>query len=170
MPRTKLISDQAVLAIVRQRLLREGAKSVSFRLVSGASGLSPPALVLRFSSQTGMVSAALIAGWAELGAVAQQKGGDIGGSAKDLQAFLKAQADMADIPALLSYSHLFPAARDAAEVYREQIEAILTQHFGGGGKAARQAGLVFAAWQGRLAWAEAGGKSFRLGEFLRDFD
>jgi len=167
MARPKLISDAAVLAIVRERLLRSGEKSVSFREVAAATGLSAPALVLRFSSQSAMVSQALVAGWAQLTQSAQAAGQDLGPSPKDVQEFLKVQSEIADIPALLSHSLRDAPARAAAMAYREAVETILTRAFGGGIAARQSAGVVFAAMQGRSLWDEAGGKTFRLGEFLR---
>ncbi len=170
MARPKLISDAAVLTIVRERLLRAGEKAVSFREVAAATGLSAPALVLRFSSQSAMVSAALVAGWQDLTKLAQAAGQDLGPSAKDVQDFLKLQFDMVDIPALLSHSLRDASARTAANAYRDMVEAILARRYGGGIKGRNIAGMVFAAAQGREVWADAGGKSFRFGEFLRELD
>lgn len=167
MSRPKLISDAAVLAIVRERLLREGARAVSFREVGAATGLSAPALVLRFSSQSAMVSAALVAGWHALTALAMTLGKDIGPNPKDVQDFLKQQADHVDIPALLAHSLHDAPAHAAAITYREAVEAILAQYYGGGIEGRNTAGLVFAAMQGRMAWGDTGGKTFRLGAFLR---
>jgi AcrR family transcriptional regulator len=167
MSRPKLISDAAVLAIVRERVLRAGDKAVSFREVGAATGLSAPALVLRFSSQNAMVSAALVAGWQELGTLAQKLAENLGSSPKDVQDFLKAQADVVDIPTLLAHSLRDGPARTAAIAYRELVEGILANCYGGGMKGRNKAGLVFAAMQGRMAWGDAGGKTFRLGEFLR---
>lgn len=170
MSRRKLISDAAILTIVRERLLRGGERAVSFRDVAAATGLSAPALVLRFGSQAAMVSAALQAAWADLTKLAQSAAQDMGRSPKDVQEFLKRQADFADLPALLAHSLRSPEARSAATAYRSEVEAILAAHFGGGISGRNAAGLVFAAWQGRLAWGEAGGKTYRLGELIRSLD
>ncbi len=167
MSRPKIISDAAILAIVRERLLRGGEKAVSFREVSAATGLSAPALVLRFGSQAAMVSAALQMAWADLAKLAQSAAQDMGRSPKEVQEFLKLQADQVDIPALLSHSLRDSAARAAAAAYREGVEVILSDHFGGGIAGRNSAGLIFAAWQGRLAWGDAGGKTYRLGELIR---
>ena len=170
MSRTKLISDAAILAIVRERLLRSGEKAVSFREVAGATGLSAPALVLRFGSQSAMVGGALQAAWADLTKLAQSAAQDMGRSPKDVQEFLKIQTDFTDLPALLSHSLRIPAARTAASAYRAEVEAILAAHFGGGISSRNTAGLIFAAWQGRLAWGDAGGKTYRFGELIRSLD
>lgn len=167
MARPKLISDAAVLAIVRERVLRAGDKAVSFREVAAATGLSAPALVLRFSSQNAMVSAALVAGWDGLAQLAQSARANLGPTPKSVQDYLKLQADFIDIPALLTHSLRDPAAKAAASAYRAQVEAILAQHYGGGLAGRNAAGAVFAAWQGRMAWADAGGKTYRFGELLR---
>lgn len=168
MARPKLISDAAILAIVRERVLRAGDKAVSFREVAAATGLSAPALVLRFSSQPAMLSAALVAGWASLSKLAAQSTQDLGPNPKSLQEFFKLQADHINIPALLTHSLRDIAAKTAAIAYRAQIEEIITQQLGGGIAARGTAGAIFAAWQGRLAWSDAGGKTYRFGEFLRD--
>ncbi|MDZ7905098.1 MAG: hypothetical protein U5N55_04510 [Cypionkella sp.] len=168
MARPKLISDAAILAIVRERVLRAGDKAVSFREVAAATGLSAPALVLRFSSQSAMVSAALVAGWQALGALAASAAQDLGQSPKSMQEFLKLQADFIDIPALLTHSLRDAPAKAAAAEYRASLEGILAQHLGGGIAAKGTAGAIFAAWQGRIAWGEAGGKTYRFGEFLRN--
>lgn len=167
MSRPKLISDTAILAIVRDRLLRGGEKAVSFREVASATGLSAPALVLRFSNQNAMVSAALQNGWEDLCALAATRARTLGPSAKDLQEFLKQQADLIDIPALLAASMRDAQARTAASAYRTQIEDILANHFGGGIKGRSAAAHIFAAWHGRMAWSEAGGKTFRFSELIR---
>ncbi len=167
MSRKKSISDEAILSIVRERLLREGEKAVSFREVAGATGLSAPALVLRFGSQSAMVSASLVAGWQTLMHLASAATESLGDSPKDLQAFLKLQSDMVDIPALLAHSLRDSNARGAALAHRAKVEEILAQRLGGGIKGRNAAGLIFAAWHGRLAWSDAGGKTFRLGEVIR---
>ena len=170
MSRTKLISYAAILTIVRERLLRGGEKAVSFREVAGATGLSAPALVLRFGSQSAMVSGALKATWADLTKLAQSAAQDMGRSPKDVQEFLKIQADFTDLPALLSHSLRIAEARAASSAYRAEVETILAAHFGGGISARNSAGLIFAAWQGRLAWGDAGGKTYRFGELIRSLD
>lgn len=167
MARPKLISDAAILAIVRERLLRAGEKAVSFREVAGATGLSAPALVLRFSTQPAMISAALVAAWHELTELAQAGGRHLGPNARDVQDFLKQQSDWGNIPALLVHSLRDGPACAAASAYRTAVEGILAAHYGGTAAAHHKAGLVFATTLGRMAWHEAGGKTFRFGEFLR---
>ena len=165
MSRRKAISDSVVLNIVLSRLLRDGEKAVSVREVARATGLSAPALVLRFANHAGMISAALCEGWASLTAKAVAQ--DVSGGLKDVQDMLKAQSDVMDIAALLTHSLRNAAALSAANEYREVIEDILAKQYGGGAKGRNAAGVVFAAWQGRLAWGAAGGKSFRFGELIR---
>jgi hypothetical protein len=167
MSRPKLISDAAILTIVRERLLRGGDKAVSFREVANATGLSAPALVLRFSTHGTMVSAALQTGWYDLAKLAKTAAADMGRSPKDVQEFFKLQADLLDIPALLAHSMREDGARSAASSYRSVVEAILADHFGGGIAGRNTAGLLFAAWMGRMALSEAGGKTFRFGELIR---
>lgn len=169
MARKKIISDADILTTVLARLLQGGDRAISLREVARATGLSAPALVLRFKSQHAMMIAALVQGWAILHQDAERAAQDLGGGAKSVQDLLKHQAELIDIPALLTHSLRDKQAAAAANAYREKIEAILAQRFGGGAKGRNAAGAIFAAWQGRLAWGEAGGKSFRFGELIRSF-
>jgi AcrR family transcriptional regulator len=167
MARRKLISDADILKTVLLRLLQGGDRAISLREVARATGLSAPALVLRFKTQQAMMIAALVQGWAILRQDADIAGQNLDGSPKSVQDMLKNQADLIDIPALLTHSLRHKQAAEAANTYREAIEQLLAQHYGGGAKGRNAAGAVFAAWQGRLAWGEAGGKSFRFGEMIR---
>lgn len=163
MSRMKRVPDSEVLYSVLQRMLSDGEAAATFSAIATATGLSAPALVLRFGTKAQMCQLALRDGWAELTRRAEA-GLTLG---KGVQSFLKSQSDYVDIPALLALSQGDPATRAAASLWRETIETALSRHFGGGLKGRNAAGLVFAAWQGRLAWAETGGKSFRLGEVIR---
>ncbi len=164
MARTKQISDEQILYTVRQRLLDGGDKAAAFSAIAAATGLSAPALALRFGTQANMCQAAILAGWADL---QSRAAANLGDSAKDVQSYLRAQSDAADIPALLTLSARAPETMLAAAQWREQVETALANHYGGGLKGRSAAGLVFAAWQGRMAWTPAGGKTFRLAEVIR---
>jgi hypothetical protein len=164
MARTKLIPDADILYTVRHRMIEGGTRAASFSTIAAATGLSAPALVLRFGSQAQMCQAALIAGWAELTLRAKV---DLPPS-KNIQSYLKHQADYIDIPALLTLSQGDEATRTAASTWRAAVETTLARHFGDGLQGRNAAGLVFAAWQGRLAWTAAGGKSFRFGALIRN--
>jgi len=163
MARTKQIPDSEILYSVLQRLLTEGDRAATFSAIATATGLSAPALVLRFGSQAQMCQAALRAAWADL---IERANVDLG-TTKDVQNFLKNQSEHIDIPALLTLSQRDHITLAAATLWRNTVETNLARHYGAGPKGRNSAALVFAAWQGRLAWAEAGGKTFRLAEVIR---
>jgi hypothetical protein len=159
----KQIPDSEILLSVLHRILGQGQRAATFSAISAATGLSASALVLRFGSQPMMCQTALRAGWAEL---ILRAAPDLA-TAKGLQDYLKHQSEFADIPAMLTQSLSDKTTLAAATEWRGIVESTLARHFGGGMRGRHAAGLTFAAWQGRLAWAEAGGKSFRLGELIR---
>ena len=161
MSRAKQIPDSEILLSVLHRILGGGFRAATFSAIAAATGLSAPALVLRFGSQGQMCQMALRAAWAELQQRAQP---DL---SKGVQDYLKHQSEFADIPAMLTLSLSDQTTLAAATAWREIVETTLARHFGGGMRGRHAAGLTFAAWQGRLAWADAGGKSFRLGELIR---
>lgn len=163
MARMKRIPDSEVLYSVLQHLLTEGERAATFSAIATATGLSAPALVLRFGSQSQMCQAALRGAWAELTNRATVELT----SAKDVQNFLKIQSEYVDIPALLTLSLRDETTLAAATLWRNAVETTLAGHYGAGPKGRNAAALVFAAWQGRLAWSEAGGKTFRLAEVIR---
>lgn len=148
MARKKVIPDTEILHIVRQCLLDGGDRSASFAAIAAETGLSAPTLVLRFGTQPQMCRAAILAGWADL---QSRAAADLGTTAKDVQTYLRGLSDAADIPALLTLSARDPATLAAASQWREVAEAALARHYGGGLRGRSAAGLIFAAWQGRLA-------------------
>ena len=156
MARTKQIPDSEILYSVLQRLTSEGDRAATFSAISTATGLSAPALVLRFGSHAQMCQAALRAAWADL---IERANVDLT-TTKDVQNFLKNQSEYVDIPALLTLSQRDQITLAAATLWRTTIETNLARHYGSGPKGRNAAALVFAAWQGRLAWSEAGGKPF----------
>lgn len=163
MPRTKLIPDATVFATLTALLAEGGEKAVSFATVAKATGLAAPTLVQRFKTRDGMVKAARIAAWqqAEAAALAAidataDKGPQ--GLLKALEATTAPRPDTADAD-LMRY-----AAR-----WRATVESALAMRLGGGEKGREAAALLFAAWQGQLAWQPAGGKGFRLKDAARRF-
>lgn len=167
MARSKSIPDVDVLNLVLARLLMEGDKAVSFASVAAISGLAPPTLVQRYGSRDAMVKAAVSAGWDKLDAATLAASDEAFVSAKGAQAMLKDIAASVDIPALLAASHRDNDLISRASKWRSELEAALRDRLGGGTKGREAGALIFAAWQGRLLWDTAGGKSFRLGEVLR---
>lgn len=163
MARIKRIPDSEVLYSVLQHLLTEGERAATFSAIATATGLSAPALVLRFGSHAQMCQAALRAAWADL---IERANVELATS-KDVQNFLKTQSDHVDIPALLTLSQRDQITLAAATLWRNTVETNLARHYGSGPKGRNSAALIFAAWQGRLAWSEAGGKTFRLAEVIR---
>lgn len=169
MSRTKLISDHDVLALLYAMLLLDGEKLFTFQSASRACGLSAPALVQRFSSREAMLVATLRHGWERLEAVTAEAEGDALMSPKGAQNLLKAIAATENIPALFLASRRHPELQPLAARWRESLESALAPRLGAGNKGRVSAALIFAVWQGRMLWGEAGGKGFKLGDALRHF-
>ena len=167
MARKKIIPDAEILALVLQKLLSDGDKSVSFGLIAAACGLAPPTLVQRYGALDAMMTQAIAAGWADLEALTAASEAEALVSAKGAQGMLKDIGAWVDIPSLLSVSRRDKALLDRAAAWRKTVEAALAVRLGGGIKGREAGALIFAAWQGRMMWDAAGGKTFRLGEALR---
>lgn len=167
MSRRKIIPDAEILGLVLHKLLTEGEKSVSFGLIATASGLAPPTLVQRYGSREAMILQALAASWTALENLTAATEAEALVSSKGAQGMLKDIGALVDIPALLAASQRDKALMDRAAIWRKSVETALAVRLGGGVKGRDGAALIFAAWQGRLMWDCAGGKTFRLGEALR---
>ena len=167
MARKKIISDTDLLSQVLAHLLADGDKAVSFGTISTLCGLAPPTLVQRYGSRDAMVKAAVLIGWDLLDAVTLAAEGDAFVSAKGAQTLLKDVAASVDIPELFAVSRRDKDLSARALRWRTEMEAALCNRLGGGTKGRDAGALMFAAWQGRLLWDAAGGKTFRLGEALR---
>ena len=167
MARSKSISDSDVMAVTLSHLLADGDKAVSFASVSALCGLAPPTLVQRYTTRDRMVKSALSSAWDALDAVTLAASDAAFVSAKGAQAMLKDVAISINIPALLAESHRDKDLNLRATQWRNRLETALSDRLGGGTRGREAGALMFAAWQGRLMWDPAGGKSFRLGETLR---
>jgi AcrR family transcriptional regulator len=163
MPRSRIIPDTTVFAII-QRLLEEGGdKAVSFGSVAKATGLAPPTLAQRYGTRDGMVHAARLAAWDGL---EQRTAHAISQTAdKGPQGFLKAIGPV-DFAALASDLRDAELTQRAA-VWRQGVETTLTLRLGAGPKARESAALLFAAWQGQMLWASAGEPSARLKDAVK---
>ncbi|MDP3958888.1 MAG: TetR family transcriptional regulator [Pseudorhodobacter sp.] len=170
MARTKSISDDAVLATVRQLLATGGDKAVTFASVAQAARLAAPTVVQRFGSREAMLRAALVAAWDALDAATAVAEAEAPMTAKGAQGLLKALATMhpeAVDPAGLAAGFRDAALRARATGWRARIEAALAARLGAGVDGREAAALLFAAWQGQLLWQDAGGKGFRLKDAVR---
>lgn len=167
MARKKSIPDLEILDHVLQLLLVEGEKAVSFASVSAICGLAAPTLVQRYGTRDAMVKSAILASWDALDKISESSSDEAFLSPKGAQSLLKNITSSVDIPALLAVSQRDKDLNERAIRWRNQIETALGNRLGGGTKGREAGALVFAAWQGRLLWNGAGGKSFRLGEALR---
>ncbi len=167
MARKKIISDAEVLGLVLQKLLTEGDKAVSFGLIATACGLAPPTLVQRYGTRDAMVKSAIDSGWQGLESLTSLVEAEALVSAKGAQGLLKDIGGLVDIPALLAVSQRDKSIVERAAAWRKTVEAALSVRLGGGIKGRDAGAMMFAAWQGRLMWDAAGGKTFRLGEALR---
>lgn len=163
MPRTRIIADHQVFAIIQRMLEEGGEKAVSFGTVSAATGLAPPTLVQRYGSRDGMVRAARLVAWDAQDQRLTEAIAKTGG--KGPQGLLKAlgPVNVAAIARDLRDPEL--AAR--ASGWRVAVETALAERLGSGSKARDGAALLFAAWQGQALWSAAGDSSFRLKDAVK---
>jgi hypothetical protein len=112
-----------------------------------------------------MVRAALLAEWGRLSQAVSDAEAEALVSAKGAQALLK----HLPLPTIqvLALSLKDEGLATAAAHWRDLVETALATRRGGGAKGREAAALIFAAWQGRVLWEAAGGKSFRLAEMLK---
>jgi AcrR family transcriptional regulator len=157
MARPRIISDADVFTTIRALLTQGGEKAVGFGPVGRATGLAAPTLVQRYGSQRAMVEAALLAAWDILDQALEAAEAQAPLNAKGAIALLK-RVDATTVPAATSQALL-----DRAMAWRRRVEAALTQRLG----SPEAAAILFAAWQGRSAWADAGGKGFALKDLIR---
>jgi hypothetical protein len=163
MPRTRVIPDDQVYAIIQRMLDDGGDKAVSFGTVSTATGLAPPTLVQRYGSRHGMVRAARLAAWdaqdQRLAAAIAQTAG------KGPQGLLKALGPVNAAAIALDLRDPELAAR--ATGWRIAVETALAERLGSGSKARESAAVLFAAWQGQALWSGAGDTVFRLKDAVK---
>jgi AcrR family transcriptional regulator len=156
MPRQRAVPDAVVFSALRHILATEGAGAASFRAVGRAAGLAAATLVQRYGSAEGMLVAAMVDGWdhadASLAAAATQAPK----SDKGATVLLKA---LPPTPPLLPQSLL----QERAANWQRQVIKELTLRL----KDGQAAAIMFAAWQGRLMWEQAGARGFALKDLLR---
>ncbi len=158
MARPRTVSDRLVLDAVREIVRTGGDRAATFSAVASASGLSPPSLVQRYGSRDDMVRTALLAGWTAMEAALDTAEAAAPLTPKGAAALLKALE-----PAAAAMPEQRPrdaALAKAATAWRERVETALAVRLGSGGKDRAGAAILFAAWQGRLAWSG----TFRLKE------
>lgn len=170
MPRSKIIPDTEIFALIRRLLKEGGDKAVAFGSISRETGLAPSTLVQRFGTRDAMVQSALADGWDLLDAALTRCEAAAPTNAKGAASFLKdlgaATADGADL-SLLSVDFRDAALRDRAADWRARVENALALRLGGGAKGREAAAILFAAWMGQVIWQAAGGKGFRLKDALK---
>ncbi|MDB5658834.1 MAG: TetR family transcriptional regulator [Cypionkella sp.] len=167
MARTRLISDHDVFKQVLSLLLQDGEKSVTFSAISAATGLAPPTLVQRYGSCAEMISTAIAQAWDELDALAEAATLNATTQSKGLPGLLKALTGSIDAGALLTLSQRRPDLTARASAWRNQVEQAIAARLEVSAKAKDTAAMIFAAWQCRMLWSNAGGKGFRLGELIK---
>lgn len=163
MPRTRIIPDETIFAVIHRLQEDGGDKAVSFGSVAKATGLAPPTLVQRYGNRDGMVRAARHAAW---DALERRTGRALADTAdKGPQGLLKAigPIDAAALAADLRDAEL--ALRAAA--WKQGVETALALRLGSGQKARESAALLFAAWQGQALWSAAGDATFRLKDAVK---
>lgn len=166
MARPRTIPDADIFAAIRRLLTEQGEKGVAFGSVARLTGLAAATLVQRYANRDGMIRAALLAGFADLhtataAADAREQ------SAQALLKSLAAPAAAMTDPALMAVVLRDATLRAAAADWRHQVESALSRRIGTGDKSTDAAALLFAAWQGRLLWMDAGGSGFRLKDAAR---
>ena len=167
MPRARTLSDEAIHATIRRLLAEGGDKAVSFGTVSQATGLAASTLAQRFATRDGMVRAALLDGWAHLSARTEAAEAEVPAGGKQVAALLKLVARDSAADIALRLHHLRdPDLRAAAQAWRSHMEQAIALRLAPD-KAAETAAMVFALWQGRLLWSDAGEPPFRLKDALR---
>jgi AcrR family transcriptional regulator len=157
MARPRIIPDSEVFATIRALLEQGGEKAVGFGPVARATGLAAPTLVQRYGSQRAMVEAALLAAWDVLDLALVTAEAEAPHGPKGASALLK-MLDTTQLPPITS-----AALRDRATAWRRRVEAALAHRLG----SAEAAAMLFAAWQGRAAWAGMGSKGFALKDLIR---
>lgn len=165
MSRSKSLSDADVAAHVISALNEGGEKTASFGQLAKRCGLAPATLAQRFGSVDGMIRAALLAEWARLNEMLDSIAAEALNSSKGAQGLLKQLPPVS--PQVLLLSMRDEACRNAAAQWREKVEDAISLRRGGGSKGREAAALIFAAWQGRALWEQAGGKAFRLADLMK---
>lgn len=169
MSRTRIISDEAILATLRGMLAGGGDKAVSFATVGQAVGLAASTLAQRFATRDGMVRAALVDGWDRLDAATTVAEGEAPVVAKSVPTLLKLIGREQDSEISVLVTNLRDAVlRERAEAWRARVEAAIALRLGGGGEKTREsAAMIFAAWQGRLLWSRPGDSAFKLKDAIK---
>jgi AcrR family transcriptional regulator len=163
MPRSRIIPDTTVFAVIHRLLDEGGDKAVSFATVATATGLAAPTLAQRYGTRDGMVRAARLAAWAALEAATV---------AAVLKADDKGPLGLLKMLASVDAARLVGDLRDPdlvarATAWRASVEAALAARLGTGQKAREAAALLFAAWQGQLLWSGTGAAGFRLKDAVK---
>jgi AcrR family transcriptional regulator len=165
MSRPRSLPDAEIFTKVLAALGDGGEKALTFGVIARLTGLAPATLAQRYGSVDGMVRAALLAEWGRLSQAVSDAEAEALVSAKGAQALLK----HLPLPTIqvLALSLKDEGLATAAAHWRDLVETALATRRGGGAKGREAAALIFAAWQGRVLWEAAGGKSFRLAEMLK---
>jgi AcrR family transcriptional regulator len=148
------VVHDAVLALIRLG----GDKAVTFSAVAARAGLAASSLAERHGSVAGMIADARKGVWDRVEAATAAALAEAPLTPKGATGLLKA----------LSVLGLPPVAADPdrAARWRETVESALTVRLGGGSRGREAAAILFAFWQGQLAWGAAGGKPIRLKDAL----
>ncbi len=168
MGRRRTVPDAEIFAAVRRLLAEGGDKAVAFSSVARATGLAAPSLVQRYGSRDGMVRLALLAAWDERAMRLREAAEAAPLTRKGAAQLLKqvGEGDPFD-PALQAIVLRDADLRARADDWRTEVETALALRLGGGTKGREAAALLFAAWQGQMHWAAAGGRGLRLREMVR---
>ena len=120
MARPRSQPDAVIFSQVLAIIAEDGEKSLTFGIVSQRCGLAAATLAQRFGSVEGMICAALGSEWARLSQALAETEAEAMNSAKGAQALLKA-LPFPDL-SVLTYSLRHDALREAAAVWRQQVD------------------------------------------------
>jgi AcrR family transcriptional regulator len=156
-PRTKIVSDDAVLESAYRLIHEDGPEALTFANVGERCGLSPSTLVQRFKSKADLVQATLLRAWDQLDAktaaldaamprspagavkLLVKLSGNYGGIEAFANGLLVLREDLRD-----------PVLRARGAKWKRVLCRALDDRLG---NAPRDSGLLMAAaWQGALVW------------------
>ena len=171
MARPKRISDADILMQAVTLWAEGGDKALSFGNLARVSGLAAATLAQRYGDVDGLRTATLMQGWDMALACLVRCEAAMPANGRNAVAFLKALAQ--ELPAvpvslLLASSGANKDLLHRASLWRQAVESALRPRIEAPlGQLPEAVAMLFAAWQGRMAWAQTEGEDFRLRSLLK---
>lgn len=167
MTRPRSVPDDTIFAAIRDIIAHGGDRAATFAAVGARVGLSGASLVQRYGSRERMVQAAMADGWNLLDAATFQAEAEAPASPEGAAALLKSLGAALDALGLPGTSLGDKALAKRAAAWQARVETALALRLGAtDAPDAEGARILFAAWQGRRVWAEAGRKGPKLREIV----